>query len=92
MDTYAYAVKDPSTYESIDFDAMAVESFDIAETLYAGLTENEAVPQAYLDQFKPVVYEQLMKGGYRLAYLVNYMFGDGNRMPINEQRPDTFLQ
>jgi len=43
MDTYAYAVKDPSVYETIDYVAMSEESFDIAVTLYDGVTENVTV-------------------------------------------------
>jgi len=43
-DTYKYAVKKTSSYKTIDFDAMTVESFDIAKTLYDGVTESEAVP------------------------------------------------
>ena len=78
MSTYAYAVADASVYETIDFDAMSQESFLIAETLYDGLVEDEPVPQAYLDKFKPVAYERLIIGGYRLAYLVNFMFGDNS--------------
>ena len=87
MQTYAYAVSDPSVFETVDFDAISHESHDLAEQLYAGLTEDEAVPQEYLDKWKPVAYEQLMKGGYRLAYVVNYMFGDNKSL-----FPETFLQ
>ena len=43
MDDYAAVVDDPATYETLDFDAMAVESFNIAVTLYDGVLENEAV-------------------------------------------------
>ena len=48
MSEYAYTVKDKSVYESIDYTTFAHESFDIAKTLYAGVIENEAVPQDYL--------------------------------------------
>lgn len=74
MTDYAYAVKTKSVYESLDFDAMAEESLAIAETLYDGLTMDEAVPQAYLDKNIPVANERLTIGGYRLYYIVNFMF------------------
>ena len=76
MSTYSYAVKSKKVYETVDFDAQAQEAYDIAITLYDGVTEDEAVPQDYLDQNIPLAYEQLIKGGYRLYYLVNYIFGD----------------
>ena len=91
MDTYSYAVSDPSVYETIDFDAMSHESFNIADQLYDGLTEDAEVPQEYLDKWKPVAYERLMVGGYRLAYLINYIFGDSSKS-VSFGQPNTFLQ
>lgn len=44
MNTRAAAVADPSVYETLDFDMMTQEGYDIAETLYDGVIENEAVP------------------------------------------------
>jgi len=35
-----------------------------------------AVPQDYLDKNIPVAYHQIVKGGYRLYWTINYMFGD----------------
>ena len=42
------------------------------------MTENEAVPQAYLDKNIPIAYHQLVKGGYRLYYTMTYIFGDSS--------------
>ena len=36
MSDYAYAVKDSSVYETLDYDAMSEEGFEIAKTLYDG--------------------------------------------------------
>jgi len=36
MSDYAYAVKDSSVYETLDFDAMSLEGYNIAKTLYEG--------------------------------------------------------
>jgi len=40
MTTYKSAVADSAVYESVDFDAMSEESYQIAITLYDGVTEN----------------------------------------------------
>ena len=54
------------------------DSYDIAITLYDGLTENEAVPQAYLDKNIPIAEAQLVKGGYRLAFVLDHIFSTSN--------------
>ena len=74
MDDYAYCVKDSSIYESTDFEAWSEEAYDIAITLYDGVTPDEAVPQSYIDKNLPVANERLTIGGYRLAYIINYIF------------------
>lgn len=79
--TYKSAVKSTKTYKTIDYDAMTKESFKIAEKLYDGVTENKAVPQAYLDKNTPMAYERLVIGGYRLYYTIDYIFGDSNEAP-----------
>ena len=80
MTDYEYAVKDSSVWETIDFAAMSQESYDIAIQVYDGLTENEAVPQAYLDKWTPVVFERINIGGHRLYYTLNYIFGDSTEI------------
>lgn len=57
MTNYAYAIADESSYASINYDTFAHQSYDIAITVYDGLTEDAAVPDAYIAKFKPVVYE-----------------------------------
>jgi len=76
MSKYAYAVAGSSVYKTTNYEKWATESFEIAKTLYDGLTENEAVPQAYLDKNISVAYERLIVGGYRLYYTMTYIFGD----------------
>lgn len=85
-------MSDVTTYESTDFDAYAHESFDIAITLYDGLTEDLAVPQAYLDKWLPVAYQRLTLGGYRLYYIINYIFGDSSSALTHAEIPTEFLQ
>lgn len=78
---YKYVVKKKSSYQTIDYEAMTKESFAIAKTLYDGVTENEAVPQDYLDKNIPLAYERLTLGGYRLFYTIEYIFGDADGLP-----------
>lgn len=47
---YISAVKDTSSWASIDYDAFSKEAYDIAITVYDGLTPDAAVPQEYLDK------------------------------------------
>ena len=42
----------------------------------ADITENDVVPQDYIDNGKLIAESQIMLGGYRLAYGLNYIFGD----------------
>jgi hypothetical protein len=53
----------------------ASDSYTIAKTLYDGITENKEVPQPYLDGGIPIAEAQIVKGGYRLAFVLNYVFG-----------------
>jgi hypothetical protein len=39
-----------------------------------GITPNEAVPQWYLDENLQVCWDRITLGGYRLAYLIEYIY------------------
>ena len=56
----------------------ASDSYGIAKTLYDGIEENKEVPQAYLDSSIPIAEAQIVKGGYRLAFVLNYVFGSSS--------------
>ena len=43
---------------------------------WSGLTENQAVPQAYLDLYTPLIQRNMVRGGKRLAYLIRLIYGD----------------
>ena len=79
MDDYASVVADRTVFETLDFDAMAVESFEIATTLYDGVYENLAVPQEYLDKNIPVANSRITIGGYRLYYIINFIFSQDTK-------------
>jgi hypothetical protein len=42
-----------------------------------GLTPNAAVPSEYINENLVVAQERITLGGYRLAYLIEYMFEPG---------------
>lgn len=39
-----------------------------------GIVQNVALPQWYLDDNLKMCHERVTLGGYRLAYLIEYMF------------------
>jgi hypothetical protein len=45
------------------------------------VTENEVVPQAYLDKNTPIIQGRIVLGGYRLYALMRYIFVPGAEMP-----------
>ena len=57
-----------------DENSWASDSYNTAKTLYDGVTENEEVPQSYLDNGIPIAEAQIMKGGYRLAFVLDHIF------------------
>jgi hypothetical protein len=81
MATYKYSLTD-ATVANTDCVAWSWESNDLAtginsgSDIYHGVTENEVIPQAYLDEFVPVLENNITLGGYRLAYVTIYMYGD----------------
>jgi len=90
MATYKYSLTD-ATVASVDCVAWSWESNDIATgknsgtNIYKDVTENEVVPQSYIDQFVPILENNITLGGYRLAFLTVFIYGDQAAM-------DTFLQ
>jgi hypothetical protein len=49
---------------------MKDESYAIAETLYDGLTEGEALPDSYIAKHKDVILKRIVLAGARLAYAI----------------------
>jgi hypothetical protein len=81
MATYKYALTD-ATVANTDCFAWSWESNDIAtgknaaHDIYEGVVENEVIQQSYIDEFVPVLENNITLGGYRLAYVTIYMYGD----------------
>lgn len=61
-----------------DIDGWAAESFEKSKTMYIGATENEPLPQSYLDENVPKVQDDITLGGYRCAWLMEYIYGNAN--------------
>jgi hypothetical protein len=53
------------------------------------VTENEKVPDDYITKNKPIAERQLVVGGYRLAYLIEQIFGSARH---TEEAEMAFLQ
>lgn len=80
MATYIYSLTD-ATVANRDIDDWAAESWDKAKGMYAGATENVALPQSYLDVSVPKVENDITLGGYRTAWLMEYIYGNVNTRP-----------
>ena len=50
------------------------ETVALAKDVYKNTPENQTVPQSYVRKYTPVIEEQFLKAGYRLAYLLNTIF------------------
>lgn len=74
MSKYKYSLTDKKTIANRDIDGWSLEMFARAKTMYKGATENEPLPQAYIDESVPKVEDDITLGGYRLAYLITYIF------------------
>lgn len=74
MATYPYSLTD-SQIANRNIDDWAQESFQKATTMYIGATEDEPLPQSYLDLNVPRVEDDITLGGYRLAWMTMYMYG-----------------
>ena len=55
---------------------MKDESYAVAETLYDGLTEGEALPDSYIAKYKDVILKRVVLAGARLAYAIEQIFGN----------------
>lgn len=54
----------------VSYKAMKDESYAVAVTLYAGLTEGQALPDSYIAQYKQVILRRVVLAGARLAYAI----------------------
>jgi hypothetical protein len=83
MSNGALAVKNSADYQNTDIKSWAQESYDIAITKYDGITKDAPLPKEYIDQNLIVCNERITLGGYRLAYLIEYIFEAQNELFLN---------
>jgi len=50
------------------------ETVVLAKDIYDNTPENQTIPQSYIRKYTPVIEEQFLKAGYRLAGLLNTVF------------------
>ena len=53
--------------------------------MYDGVTENEEVPDDYVTSSIPIAEAQLIKGGYRLAFVLDYVFSSSNDVAQDDE-------
>lgn len=75
MQNGASAVVNPSDYKNINVDDWALETYKIGITKYTGIEMDVALPQWYIDENLVVCNQRITLGGYRLAYLTEYIYG-----------------
>ena len=63
---------------------MSKESYEIGKTVYFGIesSENNPLPQKYLDKFTPIAKERVVLAGYRLAYIIIDIFKPNQKLTI----------
>ena len=70
----AEIVSDASSYENFDYFGWSDESYNIGITKYDGIEQNVALPQWYIDENLPITEQRVVLAGYRLAYLIEYIY------------------
>ena len=74
MASGASAVAKASEYQNTDIATWVQQSYDISKTLYDGVVINTALSQEYINNGLTICNERITLGGYRLAYLTEYIF------------------
>ena len=62
----------------LDFKRILEESREIGLTAYDGIEpgDDQLLPQAYLNKYLPVMKERIVLAGFRLAYMIQTIFGN----------------
>ncbi len=87
--------KDAKFSTEFDVKAWRQESHNLAPSAYYGAVENEPLPDSYISRNMPPLEVQLIKGGLRLAYLINQIFSSKNfslEAPSANANMQTFLK
>ena len=74
----------------------AQESYQLAKTnVYPDVAPGQALSAAYVNKNVPAIERSMVVGGLRLAYTIQYIFGNGSETPSIEDgmiADDGFLQ
>jgi len=57
-----------------DYRDWVEESHQMAKVVYASASSGDKLSYRYSYDYNPVIFEQLKKGGYRLAKILNQIF------------------
>ena len=61
--------------ETIDFKKFRDESYEIATSAYEGIKEGDVLPDSYVSKFSEIAKKRAALAGYRLAYIIELIFG-----------------
>lgn len=61
---------------ALDIDMWASESHNVGKLAYTGVVQNEKLSDAYIKTNIPVLEQQIVKGGVRLAKLLEHIFAE----------------
>lgn len=75
MTKYKQSITDKDII-NLDVEGWSREAYDHATTMYKGATENEKLPQSYIDANLPMLEGNITLGGYRLYALISYIYTD----------------
>lgn len=65
-----------SEYQNTNYMKWATDAYNIgAQNAWEGISENTVVSTSYINRVKPLAERQIVLGGYRLAYLIQQLFG-----------------
>ena len=76
---------------SLDVNIWASESHNLGKLAYAGAVENEKLSDTYIQNNMPIIEQQIIKGGVRLAHLLTYIFAETHKNSLASNQT-AFLQ
>lgn len=67
---------EPDSVNNMDIQMWEDDSFLIASTsVYAHAIEDKPLPDDYVKNNQEIIKKQIVVGGHRLAYVINFIFG-----------------
>lgn len=69
---------------SLDPDTWGKETYSIAKQIYSTTPEETNIEYGYIAEWTPIIEQQLLKGGLRLAAVLNNIFDSTTNEPVKE--------